>query len=92
VSITKVVVFFTTNPTKLVLNFSKFSMIFYAFYKFLQKGVHYKDPSFNRVPRIFHSLADGSGVHGFNPGKISIATNMPLHRRVGSPAAMAGRA
>jgi hypothetical protein len=35
-SITKVVVFFTSNPTKLSLKFSEFSMIFYAFYKFLQ--------------------------------------------------------
>jgi hypothetical protein len=34
--ITKVVVFFTTNPKKLVLQFSEFSTIFYTFYKFLQ--------------------------------------------------------
>jgi hypothetical protein len=38
VSVTKVVVFFTTSPTKLSLKFSEFSMIFYAFYKFLQTG------------------------------------------------------
>jgi hypothetical protein len=37
VRITKAVVFFTTNPTKLVLRFSEFSTNFYAFYKFLQK-------------------------------------------------------
>jgi hypothetical protein len=36
VSITKVVVFFTKNPTKLSLHFSEFSTIFYAFYKFQQ--------------------------------------------------------
>jgi hypothetical protein len=36
VSITKVVVFCTKNPTKLSLQFSEFSTIFYAFYKFLQ--------------------------------------------------------
>jgi hypothetical protein len=36
VSITKVVLFFTTNPTKLSLKFSEFSTIFHAFYKFLQ--------------------------------------------------------
>jgi hypothetical protein len=38
VSITKVVGFFTENPTKLSLHFSEFSTIFYAFYKFQQIG------------------------------------------------------
>jgi hypothetical protein len=33
VRITKVVVYFTMNPTKLVLHFYDFSMIFYAIYK-----------------------------------------------------------
>jgi hypothetical protein len=33
-SITKVVVFCATNPTKLSLHFSEFSTNFYAFYKF----------------------------------------------------------
>jgi hypothetical protein len=36
VSITKVVVFSTTNPTKLSLHFSEFSTYLYAFYKFQQ--------------------------------------------------------
>jgi hypothetical protein len=36
VRITKVVVFITTNPKKLVLHVSEFSTIFYTFYKFLQ--------------------------------------------------------
>jgi hypothetical protein len=36
VRITKVAVFFTMNPTKLVLHFSELSMIFYTFYKFQQ--------------------------------------------------------
>jgi hypothetical protein len=36
VRITKVVVFFTTNPTKLVLKFSEFPTNCYEFYKFLQ--------------------------------------------------------
>jgi hypothetical protein len=36
VSITKVIVFSTTNSTKLSLHFSEFSTIFYAFYKFQQ--------------------------------------------------------
>jgi hypothetical protein len=36
VSITKVVVLFTTNRTKFSLDFSEFSTIFYAFYKFQQ--------------------------------------------------------
>jgi hypothetical protein len=34
--ITKVVRFFTTNPTKVILNFYDFSRIFYGFYKILQ--------------------------------------------------------
>jgi hypothetical protein len=42
--ITKVVGYFTLNPTKLVLNFSDFSVIFYAIYKnqeiTLTIGVH----------------------------------------------------
>jgi hypothetical protein len=41
VTITKVVVLFTTIPTKLSLHFSEFATNFYTFYKFLQKGVHY---------------------------------------------------
>jgi hypothetical protein len=36
--ITKVVVFFTSNPTKLGLHFSEFSTIFYAIYKILQNS------------------------------------------------------
>jgi hypothetical protein len=36
--ITKVVVFFTMNPTKLSLQFSEFSTIFYAIYKILQNS------------------------------------------------------
>jgi hypothetical protein len=37
-SITKVVGVFTTNPTKVSLHFSEFSMIFYAIYKILQNS------------------------------------------------------
>jgi hypothetical protein len=50
VSITKVVVLFTVNLAKLVLQFSEFSTIFYTFYNFLQKVFTIEDPSFNRVP------------------------------------------
>jgi hypothetical protein len=50
VSITKVVVFSTTNPTKLVLHFSEFSTIFYAFYKFQQNGSTIKDVSLRLGP------------------------------------------
>jgi hypothetical protein len=35
--ITKVVGYLTTNPTKLILHFSDFSMIFYAIYNNQQK-------------------------------------------------------
>jgi hypothetical protein len=43
VSITKVVVFFTTSPTKMVWHFSEFFTIFYAFYKFQQNGYTIED-------------------------------------------------
>jgi hypothetical protein len=43
VSITKVVVLFTMNPTKFVLYFSKFSTIFYVFHKFQQNGYTIED-------------------------------------------------
>jgi hypothetical protein len=41
VSITNVVVFFATNPTKNGFAVFEFFTNFYTFYKFLQKGVHY---------------------------------------------------
>jgi hypothetical protein len=41
--IKKVVVFSTTNPTKLVWHFSEISTIFYAFYKLQQKGYTIED-------------------------------------------------
>jgi hypothetical protein len=50
VSITKVVVFPTTKPTKLVWHFSEISTIFYAFYKFLQKGCTVEDVSLRLGP------------------------------------------
>jgi hypothetical protein len=50
VSITKVVVFSTTNPKKLSLNFSEFSTIFYAFYKFLQIGYTIEDVTLRLGP------------------------------------------
>jgi hypothetical protein len=77
VSITKVVVLFT--------------MIFYTFCKFLQTGYTIEDSFRTEAPGKNQTLADRSLVHGFNPGKISIVTNLPFRRRVGSPAAMAGR-
>jgi hypothetical protein len=51
VSITKVVVLFTTNPTKLSLHFSEFSTIFYAFYIFLQMEYTIEDVTLRRGPR-----------------------------------------
>jgi hypothetical protein len=43
VSITKVVVLITRNPTKFVLHFSEFPTILYAFYKSLQKEYTIED-------------------------------------------------
>jgi hypothetical protein len=51
VRITKVVVFFTTNPRKLVLQFSEFSTIFYTFYKFLQICNTIEDVLLHRDPQ-----------------------------------------
>jgi hypothetical protein len=48
--ITKVVVFFTTNPTKLVLHFSEFSTILYEFYKIQPKVKHYLRSNFQAGP------------------------------------------
>jgi hypothetical protein len=58
VSITKVVVFFTTNPTKFSVKFSKFSTNLYAFYKFLQKVFTIADPFYTRVSRNLPSLTE----------------------------------
>jgi hypothetical protein len=51
VRITKVVVFLTTNPTKLVLQFFELFMIFYTFYKFLQNCVTIEDALLYRDPQ-----------------------------------------
>jgi hypothetical protein len=91
VSITKVVVLFTRNPTKFSLQFSEFSTICYTFYKFLKTRYTFEDSFRTEAPGKNQTLADRSLVHGFNPGKISIVINLPFRRRVGSPAAMAGR-
>jgi hypothetical protein len=53
VRITKVVVFFTANPTKLVLQFSKFSTIFYAIYKNQQNYNTIGDVVLRRSPCNF---------------------------------------
>jgi hypothetical protein len=57
-SLTKVVVFFTTNLKKFSLQFSEFSTNFYAFYKFLQKVFTIADPFYTRLPRNRPSLID----------------------------------
>jgi hypothetical protein len=50
VRITKVVGFFSMNPTILVLQFSEFSMIFYTFYKILQSCNTIEDGILHRNP------------------------------------------
>jgi hypothetical protein len=67
VSITKVVVFFTTNPIKLVSQFSEFSTNFYAFYKFLQKGFTIADPLYTDAPGKNQTVADRSLVRTKHP-------------------------
>jgi hypothetical protein len=71
VSITKVVVLFTTKPTKLSLYFCKFFTIFYAFYKFLQKEYTIEDSFCTGVLRIFYSLTDRPLVCTKHPAKKS---------------------
>jgi hypothetical protein len=56
VRITKVVVFPTTNPTKLVLHFYEFSTILYGFYKFLQKVNTVPEHLFTQAPRSLRCL------------------------------------
>jgi hypothetical protein len=92
-SITKVVVFFTMNPEKLVLQLSEFSTIFYAFYKFLQKVFPIEDPSFNRVPRNIPRLTDRPLICTKHPARRSRLAIEPLAmgggRLAGIPAAPA---
>jgi hypothetical protein len=72
------------------MHFSEFSTIFYAFYKFLQEYT-IEDSFYTVTPGKNKTLADWSLVQGFNAGKILIVTHLPFRRRVGSPAAIAGR-
>jgi hypothetical protein len=51
--ITKVVEFFTTNPTKLGLHFSDLSTIFYGFYKILQNTNTIEVTALQSAPWIF---------------------------------------
>jgi hypothetical protein len=78
VSITEVVVFFTTNPTKLDLQYSEFSTIFYTFYKFPQICNTIEVPPFTRVPRKNQTFADGSLVGTKHPIKKSGLAIGPL--------------
>jgi hypothetical protein len=94
VSITKVVVFSTTNPTKLSLNFSEFSTIFYAFYKFLQIGYTIEDvtlrlgPSKNLGPCNWVPRPTGrrarrkSGGSGGAPGRGNVSGRTTRSPRV----------
>jgi hypothetical protein len=78
VSITKVVVFFTTNPTKFGLQFSEFLRISTYFTSFCNRGFTIEDPSFNLVLRIFYSLPDRSLVCAKHPAKRSGIAIGPL--------------
>jgi hypothetical protein len=78
VSITKVVVFFTTNPTKFSLQFSEFSTNFYAFYKFLQKVFTIADPFYTRDPRNLPSLTDRPLICTKHPARRSGLAIEPL--------------
>jgi hypothetical protein len=64
VRITQVVVFITTNPTKLVLHFSEFSTISYAFYKFQPKGYTIGDILLRGGPWKDSALCNVAPGHG----------------------------
>jgi hypothetical protein len=70
--ITKVVGFFTTNPTKLVLHCSDFATMFYAIYKNQQKHLYYFSYNFAVRPLRRNTLLQcgprGRGRRG--PGQI----------------------
>jgi hypothetical protein len=66
-SITKVVVLFTTNPTKLSLYFSEFSTNFYAFYKFQLTLFTIGDSLCTGTPRKFQNFTNTPPVHGKHP-------------------------
>jgi hypothetical protein len=96
VSITQVVVFSTTSPTKLVWHFSEFSTMFYTFYKFLQKGYTIEDVSLrlgpwndsgprNWVPRPTGRQARRkSGGSGGAPGRGTARGRVPHLGPIGS--------
>jgi hypothetical protein len=72
VSITKVVVLFTSNPTKLSLHFSDFSTIFYAFYKFQQMEYTIEDVTLRRGPQ-------NSGGSGGALGRVKVRSQAQAH-------------
>jgi hypothetical protein len=71
--ITKVVGFFNTNPTRLVLQFSEFSTIIYGFYKIPQNSNTIWESLLHRVPGKFQILTNTPLVY----------ENLP--ERMGSP-------
>jgi hypothetical protein len=71
VSITKVVEFFTTNPTKLSLHFSEFSTIFYGIYKIQPKVKHYLRTNFHRGPWKFLQIHNHTLTLHKTPPEIS---------------------
>jgi hypothetical protein len=76
--ITKVVGFFTTNPTKLSSHFSEFATIFYAFYKFLQMECTIEDVTLRLGPwKETYSLRYAPGSRK-TPRDFSEAFNLAL--------------
>jgi hypothetical protein len=71
VNITKVVVFFTTNPTKLSLQFFEISTIFYAFYKFLQTANTIEVSFCAEAPGSFCRFTTIPLLHKKHPRKIT---------------------
>jgi hypothetical protein len=99
VSITKVVVFFTKNPKKLVLHFSEFSKILYGFYKIQPKVKHYFRTHFQAAPRIFSKGYKYTLAAQMDPWKDLGTRNWvprrrpaPVRPKSGEPAARSGRA
>jgi hypothetical protein len=78
VSIKKVIVFFTMNPTKLSLHFLNFLRISTHFTSFCKRVFTIEDPIRTEVPGIFYSLTDRSLVCTKHPAKKSGVAIGPL--------------
>jgi hypothetical protein len=89
--ITKVVVFLTTNLTKLGLHFSDFSTILYEFYNIQQITYTIWESNFAQAPGTFHYFTYMPSVYKNNPGKIREPAIGSLGQAAGDPCRIPAR-